>query len=344
MSPESVDLSPATLTEALRASGVLRHANVVVADAEQIGAELGFNGLLYRVTLTYDREEAGVPQSLIAKFALGADVADKLHAESRFYSEFGGRIGIRMPKAYAAEPHCLLLEDLSDLKCGDVVAGCSLDEARLVLRHLAKFHAAGWCNPSFSQLDWLPKWPINPKRWYARFQEYHPRFLERFDTLLTEEMRQFTLSLVDRMPAIIEELSDAPSTLIHVDTHLDNILFDPPDGVVLLDWPSAAIGPAAIDVVRFVASSLSLSENPSTIQHLTKEYTNKLHEHGVADYSSAQFGRHLQLAGCRLWAGMVTGYGARDTIELESRQGALQQTEIDRMTQMCRTSGWTETA
>lgn len=334
------ELTPHRLTRSLQQSGVLKDDAVTDVQFEQIGAELGFNGCLYRLSLRYDRREAKAPASLVAKVARDKDVADKLRSESRFYEEFGGRVGIRMPRAYATEPDLLLLEDLSASKCGDVAAGCSPEEARLVLRHLGRFHATGWRNKPAAAHDWLPTWPIRPERFYPRFQEYHQRFLERFESELTDDMRKLTLHLIDRLPELVAELQTAPATVIHVDTHLDNVLFDGPDKIVLLDWPSAAIGPAVVDVVRFLATSLETPDLKLYAENLIYEYMGTLRDFGITEYSGTEFYRHLQLAGYRLWAGMATGYGACDPDVLLDRQRELQRVEIERLRGMFTACEW----
>ena len=61
--PEEV--SPAWLTAALRATGVLRQEEIIQSTWERIGAERGLTGVLARFHLSYDLRvaEAAVPSS-----------------------------------------------------------------------------------------------------------------------------------------------------------------------------------------------------------------------------------------------------------------------------------------
>ena len=68
----------------------------------------------------------------------------------------------RSPTCYysAVDPEtentALLLEDLTDARQGDSVAGCSMDDAHRAIVHLARFQAAWWDNPRLDDLDWMP--------------------------------------------------------------------------------------------------------------------------------------------------------------------------------------------
>lgn len=95
-------ISPEALTEALRRNGVLRETRVVDVDMEQIGRDLGFNGILWRVRPAYHHPEPEAPASLVAKFPQDSSDAEMLAREARFYREFQGRIGIRIPRAFVA--------------------------------------------------------------------------------------------------------------------------------------------------------------------------------------------------------------------------------------------------
>ena len=139
------------------------------------------------------------------------------------------------------------------------------------------------------------------------------------------------MRLVDQIAQVVDELSQAPPTLIHVDTHLDNIMFDLPESVVLIDWPSAAVGPAAIDFTRFISTSMSTPVRRSVVERLLDEYLEILHNCGVGNYDLDDLRRHTTLAALRLWAGMTTGYGGADPADLIDRQRELQKIEIQRM-------------
>ena len=325
------DLSPEHLTDVLQTDGVISQAKVTAISANQFGQEFGFNGILLRLSLEYDRDEPKAPITIVAKFSRDKSLAGKLHNESRFYRELSSEVGIRVPKVYLAEPHMLLLEDLAPLQPGDVAAGCSAAEAVLIVSNLAKLHAFGWANPAFHSMQWLPRWPSNPEQMYDRFQRFFPLFLERFRDHVPTHMVDLTRILIGRLPLVVERLSDAPATLIHVDLHLDNIFVELPDTVVLIDWPSVAIGPAAVDAAHFITTSLKTEVRRECADDIPAQYVAVLKQQGVKDYSAIDLERDMKLAALRCWAGMVTGYAAADPAGLVPRQRELQLIEMERM-------------
>ena len=97
------------------------------------------------------------PNSLIAKFPSpsevnrdGANRYDMYEKEVKFYQSYAGKLDIQAPQCYfsAFEPSTkgfvVLLEDLEGWQIGDQIAGCTLEDAKSVIRALARFHASGW--------------------------------------------------------------------------------------------------------------------------------------------------------------------------------------------------------
>ncbi len=335
-------LAPKPLTTALRNCGVLEEPTIEAVRIEQIGKDLGFNGTLWRVSPTYSHHQGSLPTSFIAKIPQSMAVAGKADSEARFYRTMSKDVGIRIPRCYLAEPDLLLLEDFPSSRCGDVAQGCSVDEARSVLESLAAFHAFHWASSKLQQHEWLPHWPPDSAQFIDRFHHFVPTFLARFDSELNDNSKKLTKQLLDKIGVVISKLAEAPATLIHRDTHLDNILFGPESSVVLIDWPSAAIGPAAIDVTRFVTTSLRPADFQVNHHKLIDIYFDSLQAVGVADYTREHLHRHLSLAGLRLWAGVVTGYGSADPAGILPRQLEVARVEVERLVHVMAAWNWPE--
>ena len=122
-------------------------------EVEQFGEGASVVGQVARVHLKH----GGEPKSIIAKFPSPAPenrgvaaLYDMYGREVRFYRDTADRVQMRTPTCYfgAHNPDTndfvLLLEDLKAFRIGDQVAGCSADDARRVVRALARFHASGW--------------------------------------------------------------------------------------------------------------------------------------------------------------------------------------------------------
>ena len=203
------ELTGEWLTQALRETGTISHAAVKSFDSETIGQGVGLIGELARLSLRYDRPEAGAPSSLIAKFPASAPENREIglhfrfyEREIRFYEEIAHRVELRTPRRYYsamdvdAGRYVLLLEDLAPNRVGDQLASCSLEEAELAIRHLAQFQAGWWESPQLMEIDWMPlvNDPVNTSA-EESYQEAWEPFLERFGDKLHGPM----LSLAERL-------------------------------------------------------------------------------------------------------------------------------------------------
>lgn len=136
------EVTPAWLTEALRAGGALGEASVTGFAYEPINEGKGFMSQVSRLHLDYDGDAARSPGSVLLKLPTDSHdllmLTDRLgnrRREVRFYEEIASRGPISTPQAY----HCgidpstgrtvMLLEWLTGARQGDTVAGCTTDEA-----------------------------------------------------------------------------------------------------------------------------------------------------------------------------------------------------------------------
>src|SRR5690606_33616824 len=91
--------------------------------------------------------------------------------EVRYYQQFGATSPVTVPACYYAEfdpetgNFAILLEDLGHLSAGDQLAGCSLQEAEVACRTIARLHAAFMGDASVEQrlssrpMEWSPPGP-----------------------------------------------------------------------------------------------------------------------------------------------------------------------------------------
>ncbi len=102
-------LSAEWLTEVLAERGHLRSAKVVSVEREALGDGEGFLGVISRLTLTLDRDEPGVPKTLIAKLPtpikenrVMAELLGAYRREILFYEELAEQVPMRLPATYYA--------------------------------------------------------------------------------------------------------------------------------------------------------------------------------------------------------------------------------------------------
>ena len=129
---------------------------------------------------------------------------------------------------------------------------------------LAGLHAKWLQHDVLHKADWLrpiSRWELDA-RWFAARRAL---FLERFGDRLDGLAR----SLLDRIeharPIANERLECAPTTLLHADLHLDNILFERETQPVILDWARCAKGPIAIDLADLLFEMCQLEDVEPTL-------------------------------------------------------------------------------
>jgi hypothetical protein len=270
-SPE--ELTPEWLTAALRESGVIHDASVTGVRAETIGVGAGFLGQLARLHLSYDRLGPGAPATMIAKMPTldpgGREICrifQFYEHEIGFYDEVAPGVSIRVPRAYytamdvAADDYLLLLEDITDARVGDEVAGCSVQEAEQAIRSIAEFHAAWWEHPKLDEISWMPDTnaPVDQSAESAYNQAWEP-FLQMFGDKLSPAMRAIGDEMRTHVIDLLDSMAPAPHTIVHGDYRLDNIFFGAPGAahpIAVIDWQMTSRGRGIGDVAFFLVSCI----------------------------------------------------------------------------------------
>jgi aminoglycoside/choline kinase family phosphotransferase len=336
-SPEAI--TPPWLTRALRNRSTISEAVVESVEMNLLGEGQGFAGQIARVKLNYDIEEKGAPRSLIAKFPSADPTARSLirqyrvcEREIRFYEEIANRVGVATPSCYgsvldrASGDGVLLLEDLTDARVGDNVAGCSRDEAELALRQLAKLHAGWWGSRELEDLDWMPYFNDNAEMVRVLYEQtLWDTFLQKVEEIFPG--RQLPVSLLDigaglrnNLAQVANRLAESPRTLVHGDYRLDNLLFGTAEYQVpltIIDWQGAVRGRGAADLWHFMIYCLPPEQRRAMEQPLLDAYHTALREHGVRDYDFSQCLYDYRFAGFHQVAMMVLGVGILGVLSTE---------------------------
>lgn len=137
------------------------------------------------------------------------------------------------------------------------IGGCSAanqpENRRLFLRLLGWLHGHGRCLCEASQLDGsrLNRFPAN--------HSYYHEWEAILENGLAFGKYALPNSVINSCRRLREALAGEPQTLLHGDTDYSNaILTD--DGMGLVDWERASIGPASVDLGRVVCSGESHDE------------------------------------------------------------------------------------
>jgi hypothetical protein len=299
-------LTPEWLTRALRSTATITDARVTSCHTELFGEGKGFSGQLARVGLGYDIAETGAPASVVAKFQfspLDPDIRAAVfqsrlyERELRFYRDVAQDIALRTPRLYysALRPETgeclLLLEDLAPAQTRNMLEGCTAEDAALVLRHLATFHAAWWEHPRLDVMDWLPAFDEqaeNDQRQYAQAWEV---FLKKVGHLLPDALVPLGARLTDHVVAVKRYLGRQPRTFLHGDFHLHNLLFDPTPGattLAVIDWQACSRGRATRDLAHFLVTGLPPDQRRAHELDLVRLYHTVVTEQGGREYSFEQ--------------------------------------------------------
>ena len=240
--------------------------------------------------------------------------------------------GSAAPRVYTAlvDPDAgrllLLLEDLAGGEPGDALRGCGVARARAVIEAIATLHARWWEQAALSEMAWLPPWAGDPAARAARYRAQLGPVLERYGERIPTPVRDLALALQDHYAAVLAALNGPPTTLIHADLHLDNVLFtaagDTPMARII-DWQSVTRGLGAFDIALFITGALSISDRRAAEHDLLKHYHQLLSASGVRDYTHGQLLDDYRLALlCQL--GGTVGWPARvDLATLTGREHAL---------------------
>jgi Ecdysteroid kinase-like family len=291
------------LTTALHEAGALDQARVTSIGSAPIG-QLAFTGQIRRLQISYDKPEPAAPKSLVAKFsATHPEARAAVHSmgfyerEVGFYREFAADCPVRTPRCYFGEvdmdsgASLLLLEDLSWMHNLNS-AGGSVDEVEMVIRQLAKLHAAWWGDARLNQTAWLQlKGMMTPHEAPLVLTQNWESFLGKLSIPVTEELLATGELCARYLHAVsISMYTEPPRTLIHNDVKGDNLLVGVGDEplLALIDWQLTTAARPVVDLADLIVAYLDVPERRRHEDRLLKIYHAVLAERGVSDYSIAE--------------------------------------------------------
>ncbi|MGH9274890.1 MAG: phosphotransferase family protein [Acidimicrobiales bacterium] len=324
-------LTPAWLTAAL-GTGDPAAPTVTAVTSTPVGTGQMCDS--FRLALTYDRPGAA-PTSVIAKIP-SADPQSRAtglqlgvyEAEVRFYQELAPTLSIRTPHVFHAAidtdtaDFVLLLEDLAPARQGDQLAGCTIEQATLVVDEMVKLHAPLWGSPALAELHWLGRGADGR----AFIAAALPTFWEGFVARYADRLDPAVLDVGRALLASIDSyagLDTGPATIVHGDFRLDNLLFGGPAGgppVAVVDWQTCARGPALADLAYFIGSGLLADERRPAEHDLVRRYHDRLLAAGVTDYEWTRCWDDYRLG---TFSGLIMAVTASMLVERTERGDAM---------------------
>lgn len=300
-------------------------------EVEYFSEGAGVIGFVTRVHL----DSSDGPDSVIAKFPTPAPenlavakTYDMYGREVRFYEGVSNAVNVRTPACYHVEfdaetyNFVLLLEDLTDYRIGDQVAGCTLNEARAVVDAIAGLHASGWIA---DQAGNMPKAfegvishnnPMQRDGMVAGFQMGWPVCVERFPELIPAAAREAARKMPDRVGPLLAEMCVDPVCLSHTDVRLDNIFFG--DGeIALIDWQAVCTTAPEQDLAYFITQSVPPAVREQ--EDLVGRYHSALTGLGI-DYSPERLRHRYRISALYLLCFAVVIAG---TLDMGNERGRL---------------------
>lgn len=289
--PEQV--TPQWLTDVLREAGALSvDSRVVGFDATPIGT--GQVGANVRFALSYDGDPG--PSTVVCKFAsadpdsAAAGVSTLTYeTEVAFYRHLADSVEVSRPHCYFADLEhgtanvVIVLEDLAPAEQGDQIAGCTAEQAELVMDEAAKLHAPRWDDPTLADMPWLNRPPSGG----TVLLLFWDGFLARYRDTLAPETIAEGQRLVGAVAAL-QDLRPLVPTAIHGDFRLDNMLFDESGTrpVTVVDWQTVHIGSGPQDVAYFIGNAFAdVADRREHQERLVRTYHERLVERGVKGYT-----------------------------------------------------------
>jgi len=305
--PYSIDdVTPDWLTASLTGAGTIGGARITSFDLVPVEGGSGLFGTVKRLTPTYEPLSNGAPASMIVKIPTAEKAARDIggafrlyEREVHFYRHLAERIPMPTPHCLAAEMapesgrFALLLEDLSDRRLGDQLAGWSDADADIAVEQLARLHAAYWDETGIGEQDWLPaaNAPTLLGLVHGAYQQSWQPFTAHFGDHLPPRLLSAGEALCERLPDLADKLAAPPRTLVHGDYRMDNMIFGNGPGeapLTIIDWQLVARARGAFDLAYFLAQGGDPERRKACEMRLLRSYHELLQAHGVTGYDFDQ--------------------------------------------------------
>ncbi|CAN5741185.1 MAG: phosphotransferase [Ilumatobacteraceae bacterium] len=294
------------------------------------------------VRIGVDYAEAGTgPATVIAKVPAaeeasraGARLTRTYEIEASFYRDLAPGLPVRTPHCHHAahdpetDAYVVLLEDVAPATQGDQMAGCTVEDIAAAVDELALLHGPRWGDASLLDLDWLHR--AKPEQLAATVDlvgyTVGP-FHEQYRDLVTPQTMDVLDELTPHLGAYLRHRPE-PWTIVHGDFRADNLLFGGPR-VVVVDWQTVGVGPAAGDLSYLLGASLTPELRRRHEGELVDRYVGRLGEQGVA------VDRDALWEGYRRWAfgGLIMAVAASALVRRTARGDEMFITMADRHAQ-----------
>lgn len=297
-----IDEVPATIDgiDARWVSSVAGGAEVSEIVTERIGVGFGLAADTYRV------DAVGGDMAPLAVKLCDSATAD---AEKHVYRHVLSRTNISHPMLVAVatdgERGVVVYELITGAAQGDILAGCSDATLERIVDELAKLHAAWWRRADEVGVPAAEAWMRRELT-----EADVDACLERVGAALQPDAIALIRTIPGCVDEVIDELVEHPLTVVHADAHLDNVLIRADGSPVILDWGTARVAPAGLDLARTQIECMTAEQRRRLRGPMGRRHHQALIENGIDGYSIEQLERAVHLAHLAFLPGLVR-WGAR---------------------------------
>lgn len=281
--------------------------------------------------------EAKLPRSVVVKLPATDDTSLATAAmlrhyerETLFYTELASTVDMRVPSCFfgdwtpATNAFVLVLEDMAPAAQGDQLVGCSVEQARVAVRELAKLHGPRWNDPTLDDVEWIEHDTGGDEAGgglAVMWQMFFPGFAGTYRSYLSAE----EFELAERFGDLIAEWRGGrtgPRTITHGDYRLDNMLFETPGGgvpIAVVDWQTPAHGSPITDLSYFIGAGLLPPDRRRHERELVSVYLEALDAYDITLDDAWVWDQYRRDA----FAGLTVAAMASQIVTLNDRSEAM---------------------
>jgi hypothetical protein len=301
--------------------GKLNNINLV-----PMGEGVGMMSSMSIIELEWEGS-TNLPSSLVLKLAAENEtnraVSQQFNLylkEVGYYKDLAPRTTARSPRIYASEideehNFFLLMEDVSSYRMGSQVEGATVEECELCIDFLINLHASFW--NQLNGISWLPNMSgsDNAKNMALGCEAGWPQLQEIFGNFVPDNIEAERERYLEAVPRLQTQLDQHPTTLIHGDFRMDNMLFGQApehDSLLVVDFQGPLKGNGIHDVAYLLSHSAKTEVRREHERNLIERYSSGLINAGVKDYSFEKAWNDYRIGVLYSWTVAVVIAGTMD--------------------------------
>jgi len=213
--------------------------------------------------------------------------------EKSIYQTLKEHLPVHLPELIAAHSRGEWLV-MAHLPAGRLPEKWTAADYLLAAEQLAILHDRFWgLDEHLSVYPWLEQ-PVNSDRdiYLQAARTDAARLAQNTNGILNQQtdIVSITEKIIGNIDEITDQLQNSPATLLHGDYWPGNILIEKNCQLTVFDWEDAAIGPAVLDLLRFLQGSCwHFAPLPIPADEIISHYRSHLAQAGSHTFTEQEF-------------------------------------------------------